>query len=132
MLRFPYYKGRPHIPLILEYGSNRERALPLLDSGADFSIFHRSVLDSLGLDWHQGLERRFDNADGSSFIVREFRLSVDVEGVRFPARICFADDSSLSERPLLGRADFFEHFRITVCEREQFAELTPYILGEPT
>jgi len=125
-MRFSYYKGRPHLPVILEYGNRRERSLPLLDSGADFSIFHRGVLDSLGLDWNQGSIRSFDNADGSSFVVREFRLSLEIEGMRFPVRICFGDDLSLRERPLLGRADVFEKFQVTICEQEGYIELTPY------
>jgi hypothetical protein len=125
MLRFPYYKGRPHIPLVLEYGNRQERSLPLLDTGADFSIFHRSVSDSLGLDPAQGTLRQFNNADGSIFEVCEFRLSVEIAGARFPARICFADQSALAEFPLLGRLDIFEKFRVTVCEQDQYVELVP-------
>lgn len=130
MMRFPYYKGRPHVPVIIEYGNYRERALPLLDSGADFSIFHRGVLENLGLDWNQGTPKNFDNADGSSFGVREFRLSLEIEQIRFPARVCFSEDPSLSERPLLGRADVFGQFQITICEQDEYIELNPYVLLE--
>lgn len=126
MQRYPYFQGRPHLPLILEYGNSQERFLPLLDSGADFSIFHRSALGILGLDWDHGAQRHYDNADGSSFLAREFVLSVEVGGIRFPARISFADDPSLRVRPLLGRTDIFEKFRIVFCEQEQYVELQPY------
>ncbi|HKH46224.1 MAG TPA: aspartyl protease family protein [Thermoanaerobaculia bacterium] len=126
MQKFPYFQGRPHLPLILEYGDRQERFLPLLDSGADFSIFHRSALAILGLDWEQGAPRNYDNADGTSFIAREFILSVEIGGIRFPARISFADDPSLRVRPLLGRTDIFDKFRIIFCEQEQYVELKPY------
>lgn len=131
MQKYPYFQGRPHLPLILEYGNNHERFLPLLDSGADVSIFHRSALSILGLDWDQGVPRNYDNADGSSFIAREFILSVEIGGIRFPARISFAEDPSLRERPLLGRTDIFDKFRIVFCEREQYVELKPYMWEYP-
>jgi len=126
MFRFPYYKGRPHIPLILEYGNREHHILPLLDSGADSSIFHRQTLTILGLDWAQGKKKILDNADGSIFEAREFRLSVNLNGLRFPARICFADHPALSEFPLLGRMDIFDKFLITICERDQYIDLKPH------
>ena len=97
-----------------------------MDSGADFSIFHRSVLDLLGIDRKQGKLRRVDNADGTTFEVQELLLSVELAGVRFPARICFAENPALTEFPLLGRLDIFDKFRITFCEQEQYVELQPY------
>lgn len=130
MSRFPYYKGRPHIPLILEYGNRERRILPLLDSGADFSIFHRQTLEALGLEWLQGKKRMLDNADGSVFEAREFRLSVNSDGLRFPARICFADEPTLLALPLLGRMDIFDKFMITVCEHDQYVDMRPYEKAE--
>ena len=123
MYSFPYYKGRAHIPLVLEYGDKRERFLPLLDSGADFALFHKQDALNLGLDWDAGTDRDFDSAYTTGLPVKEFVLSLDIEGTRFPARVCFAEIADLFHRPLLGRADVFNKFRITFSELEQLVKL---------
>ncbi len=122
---FPYYQNRPHVPIVLEYGNRRQRALPLLDSGADYSLFHKQFALDLGLTWSEGEQRSFDTAYTTNLAVREFQLSLDLEGSRFPAPVCFAEIPDLFHRPLLGRAGIFDKFRITFSEQEQLVEIEP-------
>ena len=65
--KFPYFEDRPHIPVALEAKGKRARFLPLLDSGADFSIFYKSDAYRLGLDWETGKDIVLNNADNSNF-----------------------------------------------------------------
>lgn len=115
MLSYAYDKNRPYVPVILWNGYRKVRSSPLLDSGADLSIFHKADAIALGLDWTSGKETTAENPDGSLFRTREFRIELEVADVRFPARVLFAD--SASDGRLLGRADVFQHFRITIDER---------------
>ena len=122
LYHFPYYEDRPHIPLILEHKGKGVRFLPLLDSGADFSIFPKLDAYRLNLDWDKGEKRSLVNSDGSSFEARQFSLNTDVEGTQFKMRICFLDGKQCPI-PVLGRTDFFRHFRITIDEAAKMVEL---------
>ncbi len=115
MLSYAYDKNRPYVPVILWHGDRKVRSLPLLDSGADLSIFHKADAIALGLDWNSGKEINAENPDGSLFRTREFQIELEVADVRFPARALFAD--SASDSRLLGRGDVFRHFRITIDEK---------------
>jgi len=121
MRRFAYQKNRPYIPIVLRYGYKKSWAAPLLDTGADVTILHKVDAIVLGLNWEEGVDRSFDNADGSSFQVKEFRIEIEISGVRFPARVCFSDMMGFEKR-LLGRADVFRRFLITICERDGYVE----------
>jgi hypothetical protein len=120
--KLPYFKERPHIPLKLGWQDREAHFIPLLDTGADFSVFHKSDALWLGIDWSKGKEMELSNADGSSFYGRQFNLTVDIEGYKLPARICFTENTHY-DMPLLGRADIFQHFRITVDEKAQHIEV---------
>ena len=123
MSSFAYDKNRPKVPVILRYGTNQVRISALLDTAADVSMFHRADVPLLGLKWEDGIERAVENSDGSLFRIREFTLEVEVAECRFPARVQFADGKS--EFRLLGRADVFRHFRITIDEAEQLVSFEP-------
>ncbi len=117
MSEFAYEQNRPYVPVKLRYGYQETIISALLDTGADVSLFNRADLVLLGLKWEDGIERSAENPDGSLFRSREFTIEVEIADQRFPARIQFADTSS--EVRLLGRADVFRHFRITIDEAEQ-------------
>ena len=116
--KFPYFEDRPHIPVALEFGGKKARFLPLLDSGADFSIFYKSDAVRLGLKWNDGKKVELSNADGSTFKAREFNIKVGIENKNFKAKICFINNKKHSI-PLLGRKDIFKHFKITINEKEK-------------
>ena len=120
--KFPYFEDRPHIPIVLEHENKRARFLPLLDSGADFSVFYRSDAYRLGLNWESGKDVTLNNADNSDFCAKQFDLLMDIEGMQFPVKICFIDNKH-SSMPLLGRLGVFDRFVITIVEEKKFVEL---------
>jgi|SaaInlStandDraft_7_1057024.scaffolds.fasta_scaffold60028_2 predicted aspartyl protease len=124
--KFPYFEDRPHIPITLEYHGKRVKFLPLLDSGADYSVFYKSDAHRLGLDWNQGISLDFHNADGTLFKAKQFLLTMEVERVPFKTKVCFVE-STASSMPLLGRVGVFERFYITLCEKEKYVEVKDYI-----
>lgn len=120
--KFPYFEDRPHIPIKIVYKRKTTRFLPLLDSGADFSVFHKTDALRIGVDWEKGEVIELENADGSSFKARQFRLNLEIEGYKFKARICFVDSKKVS-MPLLGRRDIFKHFTISIRDSEKMVSV---------
>jgi hypothetical protein len=116
--RFDYFEDRPHVPIKIHYKGKYFRFLPLLDSGADFSVFNRADAYRIGLDWNKGKSLCLCNADGSEFRVKEFKLKVLVEHHPFTIPICFTE-SKKNAMPLLGRKSFFEKFEITFLENQE-------------
>ena len=115
---FPYFENRPHVPIHLEYKGRKVRFLPLLDSGADFSIFYQQHALELDLNWNEGEKVKLINADGSEFVARQFMLPISLEDVGFIARICFVKHV-FKFIPTIGRRDIFHQFRITIDEAVQ-------------
>lgn len=58
--------------------------------------------------------------------MRPRRVSLEIAGRRFPARVSFAENISLKDGRLLGSGDVFHEFRVLISEREQVVDLTPY------
>ncbi|MEK7528759.1 MAG: hypothetical protein AAB592_03250 [Patescibacteria group bacterium] len=106
----------------IEYRGRVVRFLPLLDSGADFSVFHKADALRIGLNWSKGEKIDLENADGTSFKARQFNLNLYFENYKLKARICFVDSKKVS-MPLLGRRDIFKHFKITINEDGRYVEL---------
>lgn len=119
--KFPYFKGRPHIPLTIESTHERKRFLPVLDSGADFSVFYKSDALRLGLNWEEGESIQLLNADETVFWAKQFLLTVNIEGHQIPTKISFVD-SNKTGTPLLGRHNVFKQFKILINEKEEFVE----------
>ena len=93
---FPYFEDRPYVPIKIVYKGKPTRFLPLLDSGADFSVFHKTDALRIGLDWVAGENIELENADRSSFRAKQFLVNVEVEGYKLKARICFVDSKKVS------------------------------------
>jgi hypothetical protein len=125
MSSFAYHKGRPHVPVFLIFATERRPFLPLLDSAADYSLFHEADAALLGLDWSKGRAQTLSGANGASFQAREFLVTMEIAGHRFPVRVSFAAGIPLEEHRLLGRRGVFEHFAITIREREGIVDLIP-------
>ena len=122
LCKLPYFEDRPHVPIVIKYKGKRTRFLPLLDSGADFSVFYKADAARIGLDWSKGKNVELTNADGSSFKAKQFDLILEIEGYSFRSKICFIDNK-LSSMPLLGRTDVFDKFKITIFEKDKYVEL---------
>lgn len=121
----PYRKQQPIVTANLRHGYNSVVVNALLDSGATRSLFSRTEANLLGLDWSQGRAETFLTANGTSFVAYEFVVDLEIEDLRFPARVCFTDSIGM-DASLIGRLDVFDKFRIEFCEAEKWLKLTPY------
>ena len=106
---------RPIIPVTLYYKNREVTYLALIDSGADFSIFHSDLVDILGIDLSKlkkitfaGISKTGKPCQGS-FV--ELSLGVGENIVK--TMVVFSDDISDEGYGILGQQGFFNMFRVT-------------------
>lgn len=131
MVRFRYRKenskhfgtvSRP-VATVRLFGKVAVREVFYVDSGADLTIFPRSVGELLGLELKESeIIDLYGVGEGTlSVVIKE--LDIEIGGIRFTARVGWA----LTEKIplLLGRLDVFDRFTITFDQRKQIVDFRP-------
>ena len=121
LLSFPYKTDAqgnsfPVIPLSLKFSNKKKEFFALVDSGATISIFRSEVADSLGINVSSGKEIYLGGV-GGRIKGHIHKLEVEIAGKQFICPIVFSYEYLVSFN-LLGRAAFFEKFRITFEEED--------------
>lgn len=103
---------KPIIPVYLFHKKSFVRYEALIDSGADFCIFHKEIADILGIHWKKGAPHTFVGITGAKGYVYFHEVKVKV-GKWTEAIVCgFSNDVSEENYGILGQ-DFFEKFKVT-------------------
>lgn len=105
--------SRPVVPIALINGSQRIRNLALIDSGADYCIFHAEIGEQIGLDIESGKRLSFFGTGGQEQSAFFHDVKLEVGGHEIS---CFAGFSrELESLPygILGQIGFFNKFKIT-------------------
>lgn len=120
---FPYKKIGPSkygpvVPLRLKGIRDWFIFNAFVDSGADYSVFDASVASLIGLAMKSGIEKGLMVGDGDKMTVYVHIVPVRFAGFLFKAPIAFSSELG-SGFNLMGRATFFERFRICFndCQR---------------
>lgn len=117
---FKYQKAerykRPLIPISLRFQNKKINTLALIDSGADFNVFHSDLaqlldinLDSLKEIEFGGIKKDKEQCKGKLVMVE-----IGIDGDFFDAPIIFSSDISDNGYGILGQNGFFDHFRVTL------------------
>jgi hypothetical protein len=116
---------KPAIPVRLQSldGESRFPLYALPDSGADFSTFPEEWASPLGIDL-AACEKRRVNTGAGVVHHHEWKspLVAMIAGREIELRACFAPILV----GLLGRGDFFKHFRVEVDQRAHVTFLRAY------
>ncbi len=131
---FPYVQAgiiyRPIIPVTLRFKNIEVNYLALLDSGADFNIFHADIAAILKIDLkkqkrsmpfggiHQG-------AKDKGYVVS---LQVGIKNQFHTAPVLFSPDISENGYGILGQQGFFNNF--AVCFNYPLKTIDVYSQGE--
>jgi len=83
----------------------------LIDSGAAICIFHSSIGESIGLRIDRGEEDETTGVSGQATKIYLHNVSLYVPGHILKIKAGFTDQLPLAG--ILGRAGFFEHFKVT-------------------
>ena len=115
--------SRPVIPIAMINGSQRVRNLALIDSGADYCIFHAALGEQIGLQIESGKRLAFYGTGGQEQSAFFHDIKLEVGGHEIS---CFAGFSrELESLPygILGQIGFFDKFKITFDYEKDKIEL---------
>lgn len=105
---------RPAVPITLINGDEQLRYFALVDSGADFCIFHAEVGEQIGLDIESGKKLEFSGIEVNKGLTAYFhQIDIQVGGYKFGCYAGFSKDLEGLPYGLLGQVGFFDLFKIS-------------------
>lgn len=122
---------RPTLPVILGNGDRHVECLGIVDSGADFVSFSRSVADSLGLR----LEAPVTTTGVGGGMVTHFHpVTLELPSIigasSFAVNVAFLDDFGWKEGytdvGLLGQNGFFDRFKVAFDFRQKSFDIESF------
>jgi hypothetical protein len=129
---FPSTPPRPYLDIILRNGFKTTRLVALVDSGADYPIFHTEVARSLGIDLNGAPTWSFSGSYGQpqkasladSMISVMHENGTDHAFDEMMVNCAFCDDFGLSG--VLDQNGFFSLFKTTFHQPDNFFEIDPW------
>ncbi len=119
---------RPLIPFTLEGKDEKIDFLAMLDSGSDISIIPREIAETLGIQY--GKNNEITGISGSPVNSKEGKIKVIFgkgrEIYHFEIPILVPIDN-INVPIIIGRAGFFEQFRITFLEAERRIDFKKFV-----
>ena len=121
MSRFPYFqRGAQYYPAIditLFVKKDELTIKALIDSGASFSVFRPEIAEHIGIAIEKGKPMYLEGI-GGRILGYLHRVRAEVGQKKFLCSIVFSREFTVSFN-LLGRDNFFSHFRITFDEKKK-------------
>ena len=123
---FPDRKSnlRPVIPVKLSHGNNSLRFQSLIDSGADWCVFHGEIAKELGIDLKAGKQQHFYGVGGFKQFAYFHTIQIEIGGWKYPCYCAFSEDLK-TPYGLLGQAGFFDRFQVKFDLAKEEIELKP-------
>lgn len=101
---------RPIIPIILEHNDKKVGYKVLIDSGADYNIFHGALAEILGLDIKTGRKENFGGISGGQFTAYFHSVNIEIGGRERKLYCGFSFDIPPFGYGVLGQKGFFDVF----------------------
>lgn len=105
--------SRPIIPLTILYKSRFVQYQALLDSGADYNVFHADIADYLGIDLTKGKTIRITGIGGDSIKGYQHKVEIKIGINLIKTTIVFSRQIPNNATAVLGNQGFFDHFTVT-------------------
>jgi len=115
--------SRPVVPVSLINKDKRVRYLAIIDSGADFCIFHAELGAQIDLEVKSGTELTFFGIGGIQQTAYFHHIGMEVGGYEFPCYAGFSYDLKSLPYGILGQVGFFNFFRVQFNYEKQRIEL---------
>lgn len=113
---------RPVIPIEVKYGENKIKYLALIDSGADFCVFHAQIGEAIGIDIKKGKVLEYYGINGDKEEAFFHDISIIVGGWEKKCYCGFSYKLDETKMPygVLGQKGFFNLFKVLMdYEKEQ-------------
>ncbi len=117
--------SRPVIPIQLINGENRVGHLALIDSGADFCVFHGSLGETIGLVVESGRLENFSGVSGKGkpLVAYFHNIRIEVGGHMFDCWAGFSREIEGLPYGFLGQLGFFNLFDVHLDYNKERIEL---------
>jgi len=118
---------RPVIPVEVKYNGNSIKYLALIDSGADFCIFHAQIGEALGIDIKKGKTLEFYGIVGDKKEAFFHNVLISVGGIEKECYCGFSYEFDETKMPygVLGQKGFFNLFKILMDYEKEQIEIKP-------
>ena len=115
--------SRPVVPIALINGSQRVRYLALIDSGADYCIFHAEVGEQIGLQIESGKRLSFFGSGGQEQFAFFHEIKLEIGGHEVTCFAGFSHELQTLPYGILGQVGFFDKFKIAFDYQKDKMEL---------
>ena len=118
---------RPVIPIEVKYNENTIKYLALIDSGADFCIFHAQIGEALGIDIKKGKALEFYGIIGDKKEAFFHNILIGVGGLEKECYCGFSYEFDETKMPygILGQKGFFNLFKVLLDYKKEQIEIKP-------
>lgn len=118
---------RPIIPITLKYNNIELQYVALLDSGADFNIFHSEIASVLDIDLTKLTRSSFSGINiGSTGLAYMAIIEIGIEDYLFSTPIYFSHTISPDGYGIVGQLGFFDKFKVMLDYKHKNIELKRY------
>ena len=105
---------RPILPVTLKHNKKELKYIALLDSGADFNIFHSDIAMVLDIDLTKLSKSSFSGINkGVRGTMQMTIIEIGIDNYTFNAPVYFSSDISPDGYGIVGQLGFFNKFKIT-------------------
>src|SRR3989338_5442240 len=105
---------RPILPVTLKHNKKELKYIALLDSGADFNIFHSDIAMVLDIDLTKLSKSSFSGINkGVRATMQMTIIEIGIDNYTFNAPVYFSSDISPDGYGIVGQLGFFNKFKIT-------------------
>jgi len=117
--------SRPVIPIQLINGKDKVGHLAIIDSGADFCVFHASMGEVIGIAIESGKKQDFCGVSVQSQQLTAYfhAIQIGVGGYEFDCWVGFSKDIEGLPYGFLGQHGFFSLFNVTFDYSKERIEL---------
>lgn len=116
---------RPVIDIRLLWNSQSAQYRVLIDSGADYCVFHSEIADVLGIPLKKGKKMTFYGTGGTPQIAYFHNIQIEIGGWPMDLYCGFSSDMESLPYGLLGQTGFFDKFKIEFDYTNKRIELKP-------
>lgn len=107
-------------------GSNRVRVYALIDSGADYCIFHAEIGEQIGLQINSGKSLAFSGISSAEQTAYFHNIKLEVGGHQFDCYAGFSRDMQNLPYGILGQMGFFNIFKVSFDYKKEKIGLQSY------
>ena len=105
--------SRPIIPVTILYKSRFVQYQALLETGADYNVFHADIADYLGINLTKGKTMKIAGIGGDSIKGYKHNVEMKVGRNLIMTTIVFSRQIPDNAIAVLGNQGFFDHFSVT-------------------